>query len=123
MSLHTNCHAPRTTLSGRIQIGHKGDLFNIYYYYSYYLLCSVNIKPPRHRFGLGLCMGLAIKPCPFQISNAHISNTFHSNPYCDIITFILERRQICIGFTLPLWIVDSRNEIGNQRLKTFTFYL
>ena len=63
----------------------------------YYFISSVNIKPPRHRFGLSLCMGLAIKPCPFQISNAHISNTFHSNPYCDIITFILERRQICIG--------------------------
>ena len=51
MSLHTHFYAPRTTLSGRIQIGHKSGLF-IYY-------LSVNIKPPRHRFGLSLCLGLA----------------------------------------------------------------
>jgi hypothetical protein len=31
MSLRTNVHAPRTTLSGRIQIGHKSGLF-IYFY-------------------------------------------------------------------------------------------
>ena len=54
MSLHTNFHAPRTTLSWRIQIGHKSG-FIIYYFIS-----SVNIKPPRHRFGLSLCPGLAI---------------------------------------------------------------
>ena len=50
MSLHTNSHSPRTTLSGRIQIGHKSG------YYLFY--SSVNIKPPRQRFGL--CLGLAI---------------------------------------------------------------
>ena len=37
--------------------------WNIFYYY-YYLfiiyLFSVNIKPLRHRFGLSLCLGLAI---------------------------------------------------------------
>ena len=37
----------------RTPIGASG---NYYYYY----LFSVNIKPPRHRFGLGLCLGLAI---------------------------------------------------------------
>ena len=54
MSLHTNFHAPRATLSGRIQIGHKSG------YYYYYYLFSVHIKPPKHRFGLSLCLGLAI---------------------------------------------------------------
>ena len=39
-------------LSGRIQIGHKSGLFIIY--------LNVNIKPPRHLFGLRLCLGLAI---------------------------------------------------------------
>ena len=39
MSLHTNVHAPRTTLSGRIQIGHKSGLF-IYFY----LLSSCEYK-------------------------------------------------------------------------------
>ena len=57
MSPHTNLHAPRTSLSGRIQIGHKGGF---YYFHYYYLSFSVNIKPPRHRFGLSLCLGLAI---------------------------------------------------------------
>ena len=43
--------APRTSLSGRIQIGNKsGYLFIIYY-------LSVNIKPPRHRFGFSLAWG------------------------------------------------------------------
>ena len=49
MSPHTNFHAPRTSLSGRIQIGHKSGLFII--------LFSVNIKPPRHRFGFSLAWG------------------------------------------------------------------
>ena len=44
----------QTTLSGRIQMGHKSGLFIIYY-------LGVNIKPPRHRFGLSLCLGLAIR--------------------------------------------------------------
>ena len=51
MSPYTNFHAPRTSLSGRIQIGQKsGYLFIFIYYY----LFSVNIKPPRHRFGFSL---------------------------------------------------------------------
>ena len=60
MSLQTNFHAPRTTLSGRIQIGQKSG-----YYYLLLFIYSVNIKPPRHRFGLSLCLGLAI----IQIQN------------------------------------------------------
>ena len=58
MSLHTNCHAPRTTLSGRIQIGHKSGFCYLLLLFIY--LFRVNIKPPRHRFGLSLCLGLAI---------------------------------------------------------------
>ena len=48
MSPYTNFHAPRTSLSGRIQIGHKSG------YYLFYYLFSVNIKPSRHRFGFSL---------------------------------------------------------------------
>ena len=51
MSPHTNFHAPRTSLSGSIQIGQKSGLF-IHYY-----LFSVNIKPPRQRFGFSLAWG------------------------------------------------------------------
>ena len=69
MSPHTNFHAPRTSLSGRIQIGHKSGLLaaeairlaaeairlaaeaiRIY-------LFSVNIKHPRHCFGFCLAWG------------------------------------------------------------------
>ena len=53
MSPHTNFHAPRTSLSGRIQIGHKSGLF----IYLFIYLFSVNIKPPRHRFGFSLAWG------------------------------------------------------------------
>ena len=32
----------------------------VYYYYLFLLfIYSVNIKPPRHRFGFSLCLGLA----------------------------------------------------------------
>ena len=51
MSLHTNFHAPGTSLSGRIQIGHKSGLFLLFIIY------SVNTKPPRHRFGFSLAWG------------------------------------------------------------------
>ena len=47
MSLYTNLHDPRTTPTGRIQIGHKSGLLIIYLSIS-----SVNIKPPRHSLGL-----------------------------------------------------------------------
>ena len=50
MSPHTNVHAPGTTLSGRIQIGHKSG------YYLLLLLFSVNIKPPR---GIALALAFA----------------------------------------------------------------
>ena len=52
MSPHTNFHAPRQSLSGRIQIGHKSGCGG-------YVNClfSVNIKPPRHRFGFSLAWG------------------------------------------------------------------
>jgi hypothetical protein len=52
MSPYTNFHAPKTSLSGRIQIGQKSGFY--YYYLLFYLLFSVNIKPPRHRFGFSL---------------------------------------------------------------------
>ena len=39
MSLHTNFHAPRTTLSGRIQIGHKGGFYLFIIIIIYYLVC------------------------------------------------------------------------------------
>ena len=49
MNLHTNLHAPRTTLSGRIQIGQMVLLFIITYY-----LFSANIKPPSIALALAL---------------------------------------------------------------------
>ena len=52
MSLHTNFHAPRTSLYGRIQIGHKSG-----YLLLLFIIYSVNIKPPRHRFGFSLAWG------------------------------------------------------------------
>ena len=56
MSLHKNCHTTRTTLSGRIQIGHKSG-------YLLFIYClSVNIKPPRHRFGFSLAWGWQFVP-------------------------------------------------------------
>ena len=64
MSIHANLHAPRTTLSGRIQIGHKSGF---YYYYYLLFISSVNIKPPRHRFGISLCLGLAIIKGVFSV--------------------------------------------------------
>ena len=67
MSLHTNLHAPRKALSGRIQRGHKRG----------YYLC-VNIKPPRHRFGLSLCLGLAIKKWKRTKYNVHSNNIQYS---------------------------------------------
>ena len=67
MSLHPNFHGPGTSLSGRIQIGHKSGLFIIYYLFIYYLF-SVNIKPPRHRFGFSLAwvwQNEVADSCPF----------------------------------------------------------
>ena len=55
MSLHTNFHAPRMSLSGRIQIGHKSGFY--YYYYLLFIYLSAIIKPPRHRFGFSLAWG------------------------------------------------------------------
>ena len=86
MSPHTNLHAPGTSLSGRIQIGHKSGF--IYFYLFYYYL-SVNIKPPRHRFGFSLAWG-------WQLKNLHnlkeggifFKSTF-SNLLKDITAFIL----------------------------------
>jgi hypothetical protein len=55
MSPYTNCHAPRISLSVKIQIGQKSGyyLFIIFIYLFIYLF-RVNIKPPRHRFGFSL---------------------------------------------------------------------
>ena len=65
MSPHTNFHAPGTSLSGRIQIGHKSGLF-IYY------LFSVNIKPPRHRFGFSLAWVWQNKDTIYFINSRNI---------------------------------------------------
>ena len=51
MSPHTNFHAPGTSLSGRIQIEQKSGLL------LFIIISSVNIKPPRHRFGFSLAWG------------------------------------------------------------------
>jgi hypothetical protein len=48
MSPHTNFHPARTPFSWRIHIGHKSGLL---------FISSVNIKPPRHRFGFSLAGG------------------------------------------------------------------
>ena len=42
-------------------MGQKSGLF-IYYLFIIFIIyyLSVNIKPPRHRFDLSLCLGLAI---------------------------------------------------------------
>ena len=50
MSPYPNFLAPRTSLSGRIQIGHKSG-FIIYFII---IISSVNIKPTKHRFGFSL---------------------------------------------------------------------
>ena len=50
--LHANFHVPRKTFSDRIQIGHKRG-----FYYYLLFISSVNIKPPRHRFGFSLAWG------------------------------------------------------------------
>ena len=58
MSLHTNCHFPRTNLSGIIHNGTQtGLLLLSFIYYYLLLLVSVNIKPPRHRLGLAFAGG------------------------------------------------------------------
>ena len=48
----TNFLAPRSSLSGRIQIGHKSGF--IIYFIIIIIMSSVNIKPTRHRFGFSL---------------------------------------------------------------------
>jgi hypothetical protein len=47
MSPYTKFLAPRTSLSGRIQIGHKSGFY-------FFFMSSVNIKPTRHRFSFSL---------------------------------------------------------------------
>ena len=74
MSLHTNFHAPRTTLSWRIQIGHKSGFIIIIIYL--FIISSLNIKPPRHRFGLSLCLGLAIESkCVDKLAVVALNNS------------------------------------------------
>ena len=49
-------------------------------FHSLLLLFSVNIKPPRHRFGLSLCLGFA-KQSWYKMGCAYIidkNNLFHS---------------------------------------------
>ena len=53
MSPYTNFLAPRSSLSGRIQIGHKSGLLFIFIFIII-IIYSVNIKPTRHRFGFSL---------------------------------------------------------------------
>ena len=81
MSLQTNFHAPRAPLSGIIQIGHKSG-------YYYYYLFSVNIKPPRHRFGRSLCMG-------FAISTLYLLYILYSNVPVSILNQVLRKNE-CI---------------------------
>ena len=51
MSPYPNFLAPRTSLSGRIQIGHKSGFI---IFIIIIIMSSVNIKPTRHRFGFSL---------------------------------------------------------------------
>ena len=39
------------------QIGHKSGLLLLFIYYLLLFIYSVNIKPPRHRFGFSLASG------------------------------------------------------------------
>ena len=52
MSPHTNLHTPGTSLSGRIQIGHKSGLF------IYFIKCEY--KASQASLWLKSCLGLAI---------------------------------------------------------------
>jgi hypothetical protein len=56
MSLHTHFYAPRKTLSWRIQIGHKSG-YLLLFIIIIIIIDTVNIKPPRHRFGFSLSWG------------------------------------------------------------------
>ena len=67
MSLHTNLSAPRTTLSGRIQIGHKSGLFIYFLFLIIIIIYGVNIKPPWHRFGFSLAWGWQLDMTKFAI--------------------------------------------------------
>jgi hypothetical protein len=86
MSPQTHFHAPRTSLSGRIQIGHKVAAEFMCICCGGYANClSVNIKPPRHPFGFSLAWdwqymylnkeGQEIK---FNIQNVSILDYFDS---------------------------------------------
>jgi hypothetical protein len=76
MSPHTDLHAPRTSRSKRIQIRHKNGFIIIYFLF---IISIVNIKPPRHRFGLSLAwdalvlssMGLALLSISLVLSTTH----------------------------------------------------
>jgi hypothetical protein len=69
MSPYTNCHAPRTSLSGRIQKGHKSGLLLFII-----IIYSVNIKPSRHRFGFSLAWD-------WQYSKNNLSEMFFLNNF------------------------------------------
>ena len=62
MSLHTNCYAPRTTLSGRIQILHKMVLLLfIIYHLSFIIYYLVRIKSlPGVALALAFAWGLQL---------------------------------------------------------------
>ena len=100
MSPYTNFHAPRTSLSGRIQIGQKSGF---YYYLLFYYLFSVNIKPPRHRFGLSLAWDWQYYVIWKQISNREV---FFTHP------FIL--KTVC----LETWSIKGVKQFRNE---TFCF--
>ena len=62
MSLHTNFHAPRTSLSGRIQIGHKIGLF------IYYCQPQARLKPKRN-----LCVDSS-RPAKWKTTSKKMKN-------------------------------------------------
>ena len=92
MSLHTNVHALSTTLSGRIQMGQKKWLLLLLFIL---YINSVNIKPPRHHFGLSLYLGLAI-----QWKEDNAQKSMHIIQWIKYIVYKRKHRIKCIEFSL-----------------------
>ena len=74
-------------------------IFIIYYLFIY----SVNIKPPRHRFGLSLCLGLA----KIHAQKSYTSLTFtlfqESNEVHSLsLSLIIPKCQVCSKITVIL---------------------
>ena len=111
MSPHTNFHAPGTSLSWRIQIGHKSGLFIIYYY------LSVSIKPPRHRFGFSLAgVGNKTLYAKIHMKNVHVyrlNKQTNIAQCCIFLFFILNIFWSSKRLTLSLFVKHFFwNELG-----------